>query len=69
MDGQTDGFAIAYSALSMLSHAKNPNLDGLLHVKTAQLIEVQQQNGNTDSKYHFHTLHTTHFTYIIIIII
>jgi len=32
------------------------NLDGVLHVQTSQVIEIQHQNSNTDPKYHFHAL-------------
>jgi len=34
------------------------NLDGLFHIKTAQLIQVQQKNCYTNSEYHLHTLHS-----------
>ena len=34
------------------------NLYCLFHVKTPQVIQVQQQNSNTNSKYHLHALQT-----------
>jgi len=41
-----------------LSGRRQVNLDGLFHVETTQVIQVQEQNCNTNSEYHLHSLHS-----------
>jgi len=54
-DGQTDGFAIAYSALSMLSHAKKVNKHQydkirLSVVQITRTIETTQPQDSTTTR-------------------
>ena len=41
-----------------MKYSRQLYLDGFFHVETAQLIQVQQQNCNTNAEYHFHPLLT-----------